>query len=71
MEKFLLRRKWNRLGYFFFRGIKYRHASNVIVMQNKSLEVYCSENKQTSKPSVLDFIISSIFLLQGSDPHLV
>lgn len=67
----MLRTKQNRLGQFFFSWIKYRHASNVIVMQNTALEVYCTENKQTGKPSVLYFIISSIFLLQGSNPHLV
>lgn len=69
MEKFVLRAEQARMN--FFHGIKCRHASNVIIMQNKALEVYCTENKRTSKHNVLYFIIAGILLLQGSNPHLV
>lgn len=61
----LAQSKTEQAGINFFHGLKYRHASNVIVMQNKDLEVYCTENKQTSKGSVLYFIISSIFSPPG------
>lgn len=54
----LVQKKTEQAGIKFFHGMKYRHASNVIIMQNKGLEVYCTENKPISKTRMLYFIIS-------------